>query len=183
MKRKYTFFHKYGILFFVLISLLILASCLLPTILLPNINGELVSYNGIDVALGKDIGAILFNGYYKSKAEIMVSYVICIGYGLPMLLTLIAIFIKNRRIKSIMLASGYIVSIVILMMINEIGMCHLYDFNLLTSQNELFKHFKDIDGVLQYGPLVACLVAIVGIILSIPYAFSDYMLVKRKVKQ
>ena len=67
-------------------------------------------------------------------------------------------------------------------MVNEIGTCHLYNFNILTSQGELFKHFKDIDGVMQYGPMLAAIVAFIGIVLAIPYAFSDYMLIKRKAK-
>ena len=178
---KNTFwFNKFGKLILLLLALLIAGCSFLPVIALPNEVGQLVNYKGIDVVLGKDIGMMLFNGVYFAKASIQPSLFILVGFYLPVLVCLIMMLVKNRRVAGFSIAASFIRSIVILLMINDVGTCYLSNTNLLTGLNELTRMFKDVDGVIQYGIYLASATSAIGLIISIIYCFADYLAYYRR---
>ena len=169
-------FNKIGKLILILLALLTALTIFLPVIALPNEVAALVNYKGIDVVFGKEIGMILFSGVYYSNAIINPSIMLFLGFFLPLFVTIItSLLIKNRRVVGFSCAISFVISIVMILMVKEIGSCYLANTNLLTGLNELTRYFKDIDGVVKYGTYIGASLSFLGLITSIVYSFADYL--------
>ena len=173
---KTKWFNKFGKLIIIFFALVTVLSIFLPVIALPNNKAELVTHLGKDLIFGKELGVILFNGVYYAKALINPSTLLFIGFFLPIIVTLIlSLIFKNRRVVGFGSAISFVISIVLVLMVNEIGSCYLSNTNLLTGLNELVRKFKDIDGVVQIGAYVAAGSSVLGLLTSIVYTFADYL--------
>ncbi len=174
-------FNKFGKLIIILLAAILLSLAFLPIIALPNKNAELVNYTGFDVVFGKELGMILFNGVYFASATINPTPLLFIGFFLPLFISLIAsLLIKNRKVVGFSCAISFVVSIVMLLMVNQMGTCYLTNTNTLTGLNELTRFFKDIDGVVKYGAYIGAGVSTLGLFTSIVYTFADYLQLYRR---
>ena len=180
MKNNH-WFNKFGKLIIILLALILVCLAFVPIIALPNEKAELVNYTGIDVVFGKELGMILFNGVYFASAIINSTPLLFIGFFLPIFIALISsLLIKNRRVVGFSCAISFLVSIVMLLMVRQMGTCYLTNTNELTGLNELTRYFKDIDGVLKYGAYVGAGVSTLGLFTSIVYTFADYLQLYRR---
>jgi hypothetical protein len=180
MKNNH-WFNKFGKLIIILLSLILVCLAFVPIIALPNEKAELVNYTGLDVVFGKELGMILFNGVYFANAIINPTPLLFIGFFLPIFIALISsLLIKNRRVVGFSCAISFLVSIVMLLMVRQMGTCYLTNTNTLTGLNELTRYFKDIDGVLKYGAYVGAGVSTLGLFTSIVYTFADYLQLYRR---
>ena len=180
MKNNH-WFNKFGKLIIILLALILVCLAFVPIIALPNEKAELVNYTGIDVVFGKELGMILFNGVYFASAIINPTPLLFVGFFLPIFIALISsLLIKNRRVVGFSCAISFLVSIVMLLMVRQMGTCYLTNTNELTGLNELTRYFKDIDGVLKYGAYVGAGVSTLGLFTSIVYTFADYLQLYRR---
>ena len=138
--NKTNWFNKIGKLLLIFLALLTALTIFLPVIALPNEVAALVNYKGIDVVFGKEIGMILFSGVYYSNAIINPSIMLFLGFFLPLFVTIItSLLIKNRRVVGFSCAISFVISIIMLLMVKEIGSCYLANTNLLTGLKKLTK--------------------------------------------
>ena len=115
-KKKKSAASKYAKYLYLAFSVLVVVMAFLPFVISKSDNSSDVTYTGFEVAFGKTLNSASFLGFASGSAKINMSYLLIVALFIPLVGSVIALFVKNRKLASLVVCVCFIVSAILVFM-------------------------------------------------------------------
>lgn len=155
---------KYGTLILLIISLAIVLTALLPAVIY-NAENSNDSYNGFEVMFGKNLGSASLFGF-GGGAKINFSILAVLGYLLPIIATVICVFVlKKQNLTGFITCISFIASCILLFLLPSVTSVTT-TLSALGGSTSSVSTFTELNYVLGIGSVIGALLSIIGILVS-----------------
>ena len=113
-KKKKSAASKYAKYLYLAFSVLVVVMAFLPFVVSKSDNSSDVTY--FEVAFGKTLNSASFLGFASSSTKINMSYLLIVALFIPLVGSVIALFVKNRKLASLVVCVCFIVSAILVFM-------------------------------------------------------------------
>lgn len=115
-KKKKSAASKYAKYLYLAFSVLVVVMAFLPFVISKSDNSSDVTYTGFEVAFGKTLNSASVLGFASGSAKINMSYLLIVALFIPLVGSVIALFVKNRKLASLVVCVCFIVSAILVFM-------------------------------------------------------------------
>lgn len=165
-KKKKNVALKYAKYLNLLLSALIIVMAFLPFVIYESDNSSNNAFTGFEVAFGKTLNSISFLGFASGTAKIDMSYLLIVALFVPLVGSVIAMLIKNRKLGILLACVCFIVSAILIFMTLSITSITVSG-NVITIGGSSTETFAQAGYSLAIGAILAGVLSSLGALTSV----------------